>query len=250
MSIAPGCEPQSLLNCTSRLEYLNTDSALELGSSSQDLENICPTLREGMGCIDDYSMRCLPEDVRTYFASMYNGTTAVIKDLCTAGRFQTEYLKHAPCMDSAKTEYKECVDGYNGVMSRIDPQDQSHRDINLKVMCCTFANYIECSNRLVYEKCGQETAGFTERLLDRLAAPIIQEHCMKHVKSQDECNGIMTSWEQSLSDGTSPWDGEVDRGSHRITDPPGQRQVTGGSESTTAVMNLLTLLLLLLPALN
>ena len=71
---------------------------------------------------------------------------------------------------------------------------------------------------------------------------------MKHVKSQDECDGIMKSFERSLSDATI-WDGEVDRGT-RIPDPPGQRQVTGGSESTSAMMNLLTLLLLLLPALN
>ena len=106
---------------------------------------------DGLRCIDDYSTNCLDEDHRAYFLTLYNGTTQVIlvipksqchmshvtchnvtchnvtchmsqchiiisqviMDLCLAGEYQTEYLKHAGCMKSAQTEYDGCVDTHH-----------------------------------------------------------------------------------------------------------------------------------------
>ena len=84
---------------------------------------------DGLRCIDDYSTNCLDEDHRAYFLTLYNGTTQVIlviltsqchiiicqviMDLCLAGEYQTEYLKHAGCMRRAQTEYEACVDTYH-----------------------------------------------------------------------------------------------------------------------------------------
>ncbi|CAG0921270.1 unnamed protein product [Notodromas monacha] len=89
VSSEPGCETEVLLDCTKRLDYLNSDKALELGASQQDLENVCPTLQDGMQCINDYSNRCLPENIQAYFQSMYNGTMLVITELCRPGDFQS-----------------------------------------------------------------------------------------------------------------------------------------------------------------
>ena len=33
-------------------------------------------------------------------------------DLCHTGDYQTEYLRHAPCMRRAQTEYENCADEY------------------------------------------------------------------------------------------------------------------------------------------
>ena len=86
-------------------------------------------LMDGLRCIDDYSTNCLDEDHKAYFRTLYNGTKQVIlvnlmsqchiiisqvtMDLCLAGEYQTDYLKHARCMRSAQTEYESCVDTYH-----------------------------------------------------------------------------------------------------------------------------------------
>ena len=67
---------------------------------------------DGLRCIDDFTTKCLDEDHRAYFNTLYTGTTQVIMDLCKTGEYQTEYLKHARCMRNAQTEYESCVDIY------------------------------------------------------------------------------------------------------------------------------------------
>ena len=69
-------------------------------------------LMDGLRCIDDFTTKCLDEDHRAYFNTLYTGTTQVIMDLCKTGEYQTEYLKHARCMRNAQTEYESCVDIY------------------------------------------------------------------------------------------------------------------------------------------
>ena len=44
---------------------------------------------DGLRCIDDFTTKCLDEDHRAYFNTLYTGTTQVIMDLCQTGDYQT-----------------------------------------------------------------------------------------------------------------------------------------------------------------
>ena len=44
---------------------------------------------DGLRCIDDFTTKCLDEDHRAYFNTLYTGTTQVIMDLCQTGEYQT-----------------------------------------------------------------------------------------------------------------------------------------------------------------
>ena len=46
-------------------------------------------LMDGLRCIDDFTTKCLDEDHRAYFNTLYTGTTQVIMDLCQTGDYQT-----------------------------------------------------------------------------------------------------------------------------------------------------------------
>ena len=51
--------------------------------------NVYRKLMDGLRCIDDFTTKCLDEDHRAYFNTLYTGTTQVIMDLCQTGEYQT-----------------------------------------------------------------------------------------------------------------------------------------------------------------
>lgn len=185
------CQPHALLNCTSKLEELNNMSALNFGSSTSDLDKVCKPLKEGLQCIEEYAQRNLAPDVQAKFTQIYGGSVGVIKELCEPGSFQDEYLKHAQCMDSAKMQYKVCLDEYNSVVRSINTCSPAERVKNLKLMCCSFKEYIKCSQDLVFSRCNNDTAAFTEKFLVRLSNPVSTEHCAPYTANQADCEDLL-----------------------------------------------------------
>lgn len=46
------------------------------------------------------------------FKKMYAGISGVVKELCTRGPYQYEYLKHADCVKNVRAEYETCSKRY------------------------------------------------------------------------------------------------------------------------------------------
>ena len=44
----------------------------------------------------------------------------------------------------------------------------------MQLLCCSFQQYLHCSERIVNSTCGYETARFTKSFLDRMSGPLIQ----------------------------------------------------------------------------
>ena len=49
----------------------------------------CSKLMDGLRCIDEFTYRCLDNEHRNYFNTLYQGTTQVIIDLCQEGAYQS-----------------------------------------------------------------------------------------------------------------------------------------------------------------
>ncbi|CAG0888386.1 unnamed protein product [Cyprideis torosa] len=232
---AENCHPSRLQECTKDIEQINADSVMDLGTSSSDLDEVCPELKKGIQCIEDYSEQCLPDAVKSYFRSMYNGSTSVIQELCTPGEQQDEYLKHAECMDSAKYQYKICVDEHNSIVKKLDPKDpQSNRENTLKLICCSFREFISCAKGLV-SRCGEETANFTEHLLDRLATPVVQEHCMNHVEDMKDCDMMLVKYKMNEGKAVPEENGEDYEGDEDGENSSTQAQVKDGNGGSGVV---------------
>merc|ERR1711936_1237929 len=142
-------------------------------------------------CIDSFTTECLEAEHRAYFNTLYTGTTQVIVDLCQKGEYQTEYLQHAPCMRKAQTEYESCADEYQlriktlnkgGVASPEEEED------NVQVLCCSFQRYLHCSEHVVNNTCGMDTASFTKGFLDRMSGPLVQGHCQDYEMGSEMCS--------------------------------------------------------------
>ncbi|KAK4307714.1 hypothetical protein Pmani_020537 [Petrolisthes manimaculis] len=188
------CNNGDIAECVELLEVL-TNKDLGFAATVDELNNMCPVLLEGLQCIDNYTRRCLTQKHREYFNKLYAGTIRVIKDLCnTRGQYQEEYIRHAPCMRQVNPKYNVCsvtyhtkTAGLNHINEAEVQLSEDEKNRNVIILCCSFQEYLQCSERVVYETCGNETALFTKEFLDRMAGPIVQDLCQRYTYSLKTC---------------------------------------------------------------
>jgi len=110
--ISEDCAPAAMARCTDPLKVVTDNRDLGFATSMDELQEMCPKLMEGLRCIDDFTVRCLDREHRAYFNTLYAGTTQVIVDLCQQGAYQSDYLRHAPCMRQVQSGYERCASEY------------------------------------------------------------------------------------------------------------------------------------------
>ncbi|KAB7497102.1 Cytochrome P450 2L1 [Armadillidium nasatum] len=160
------CGNRDISQCTELLEVLTRK---EIG-----------VLLSGLQCIDNYTLRCLNPQHRSYFNELYAGTIRVIKDLCnTRGQYQQEYIRHAPCMRQVHPKYNRCSETYHEKTAKLN---KLYSLVKLKGegMSSLYVEYLQCSEQIVYETCGNVTAQFTRQFLNRMAGPIVQTKCSRY----------------------------------------------------------------------
>ena len=115
------------------------------------------------------------------------------------GPYQTEYLIHAPCMKSVQTQYQECSDRYQEKLKQIqaDPRSKvqgssSSSPDKVGLLCCSFQEYLDCSQHVVNNTCGFHTASFTKGFLDRMAKPLAKGHCQSYPSGSYHCQETTT----------------------------------------------------------
>lgn len=96
----------------------------------------CSDLYSGLSCIRSYTRRCMTLKQRDHFHKLYNGTSHFIKDLCKEGTYQDEFLRHAPCLQTVKSEYEVCAKSYQETMSLISQKESDEGQENdIKTVC-------------------------------------------------------------------------------------------------------------------
>jgi len=118
------CAPAAMSKCTDPLKVVTDNKDLGFATSKEELVKMCPKLMDGLRCIDDFTLRCLDREHRAYFNTLYAGTTQVIVDLCQEGPYQSDYLRHAPCMRLVQAGYERCAADYQTRIKALNAQTQ------------------------------------------------------------------------------------------------------------------------------
>ncbi|XP_056638172.1 uncharacterized protein LOC130446113 [Diorhabda sublineata] len=194
------CSFQNFIECAKPLSVL-TDSGLTFFNSKQDLEKVCPNLKEAIRCIHGFTRHCMNKEDRQHFKELFRGTGSMVHELCREGHYQQEYLKHAPCMTEISTENERCFENYTIAMDKLKSNtmqvDSSLIDITselkkkraiadegIRNVCCAFQEYIECSTTAVRNKCGYNTAEFSRNFLNKMSSTMLNVHCTEYGKRQ------------------------------------------------------------------
>ena len=100
-----------------------------------------------------------------------------------------DYLRHAPCMRQVQDGYERCADDYQIRIRHLNEGGATgagaeagavEEEENVQLLCCSFQNYLHCSEKVVNSTCGHETAKFTKGFLDRMSGPLIQVWILIH----------------------------------------------------------------------
>lgn len=98
---------------------LQTAGNLTFAPKREELDKLCPELNAGLRCIQSYTRRCMIQMQRNQFNKIYQGTAELIADLCQAGEYQREFLKHSPCLQNVRPQHALCAISYREEMSSI-----------------------------------------------------------------------------------------------------------------------------------
>ncbi|XP_017481944.1 PREDICTED: uncharacterized protein LOC108370922 isoform X3 [Rhagoletis zephyria] len=174
---------------------LHLTSEFSIGPAKKDeLDKLCNELKKGVRCIQSYTRRCMPLQQRNQFNKLYHGTNQFIRDLCIKGEFQDEYLKHAPCSEMAKKEFEVCANRYKETMVFLKPNknQESHENItlneNIKTICCSINELVDCSEDAARKICGPDAAKFTRELVDKYANSLTKLYCEDFTRHPEMCH--------------------------------------------------------------
>ncbi|KAI8436012.1 hypothetical protein MSG28_004148, partial [Choristoneura fumiferana] len=184
-------EEDLLQRCSMDLPVLSSPE-ISFALTREELDKSCINLRSGITCIDNYTSVCMEKHEQIVFKKIYAGISGVVKELCTRGPYQDEYLKHADCVKNVRAEYETCSKKYEITLTTLSnhqksdqystDEDVSHEDY-LRTVCCrktyqksSFQEYLLCSEQTVQRTCGDDAAVFTSKFLKQMASNIIKIH--------------------------------------------------------------------------
>lgn len=179
------CGEEMLTKCRYPLRVLTNNQVFMFAAKKEDLDSLCPDINEGLRCIDNYTRTCMDARQRGHFYRLYAGTSHVIQDICEDGPYQDEFLIHAPCLRAVKADHEACGVTYQKKINELTtyPNGTRRKDIDsesvVQNLCCSFRHYLTCSEDVVLDKCGPDTAEFTSQFLNRMSSSLLELHCDK-----------------------------------------------------------------------
>ncbi|XP_052861304.1 uncharacterized protein LOC128268292 [Anopheles cruzii] len=227
---AENCGQEELAKCARPFQVIQSSTDLSIATKKEDLDKICPDLNNGLQCIRSYTRRCMTLEQRNRFNKLYNGTHQFVRDLCREGEYQSEFLSHAPCLQLVKPDYEVCGRRYHHTVTAITQQSQqqsaehyqhhhdhehhqlqessghqherrhrrNHRtasrtdEDDVRTVCCSFLEYLDCSEAAARNTCGRDTAQFTRGFLDKMSSTLIKMYCEDYYKS-NKCPSVYSS---------------------------------------------------------
>ncbi|XP_058830953.1 uncharacterized protein LOC131689705 [Topomyia yanbarensis] len=214
---AENCGQEELARCARPFQVLQSSTDLSIATKKEELDKICPDLNTGLQCIRSYTRRCMTMEQRDRFNKLYNGTHQFVRDLCKEGPYQNEFLSHAPCLQRVKPDYEVCGRKYHNTVSVITQQQQQHQnhqarqerhhqqqqsnyhttagrdaEDDVRTVCCSFIEYLDCSESAAKKTCGSDTARFTRGFLDKMSSTLIKMYCEDYYRS-NKCPSAQSS---------------------------------------------------------
>ncbi|CAO1431686.1 unnamed protein product [Diamesa serratosioi] len=201
---AEDCGQEELVRCSKPLQMLQSTTDLSFTPRREELDKLCPDLKAGLNCIRSYTRRCMTFKQREQFMQIYKGTDEVIRDLCKEGAYQDEFLKHSPCLQTVKPQHEKCGIAYQDTMSSIfkakanqteqQQQQPSNANEDVKNVCCSFRDYLDCSEHVTRRACGAETGHFIRGFLNKMSSSLEKNYCEEYYKGgNNQCPNIFSS---------------------------------------------------------
>ena len=109
-------------------------------------------------------------------------------------------------MREVQSGYERCADEYQMRIKNLNQNSaagneaasssEEESDENVELLCCSFQEYLHCSESIVNSTCGHETARFTKSFLDRMSGPLIQVRGLSEGGNSQEMARLCMPYEE------------------------------------------------------
>ncbi|XP_052872883.1 uncharacterized protein LOC128278241 [Anopheles cruzii] len=89
-------------------------------------------------------------------------------------------------------QYQQLPEGYHPPNTTKSIEEEAEEE-RLKTVCCAFQKYMQCSEYTVRHACGDETALFTRRFLDKMSNTLMRMHCVDYTPESGKCRDYFSS---------------------------------------------------------
>jgi len=156
-----GCDQEDLEKCTKTFRGLKESNVVGLGDSIAYLQDTCPTMLEGIQCLDNFTTTCSKQPQKFFIEQMFRGPRDTIVQLCTDTPLRTEYLRHAPCLQRIKDDTPhQCQKN-----QELKPASAKE---GMRQSCCQLKEMMKCVYGVYEAKCGPEAANVMDTAIRTL----------------------------------------------------------------------------------
>jgi len=190
----PSCSTEAVSVCVSDLQAVTRNkSSVAFAATEEELNQVCKHLSESMKCVDSFTERCFAPQQRMAYRRLTSGAAQLIDDFCrNESRFRNVYLKHAGCYKMLQGFYNRCSEEFMAL--QMDLNDlKIDEDVRIRLACCQFSGYTQCTRIAVERHCGVEAADLAEDIIVKAGGRLLYTHC-----SQYHYNSIACSGEESV----------------------------------------------------
>ncbi|XP_076310220.1 uncharacterized protein LOC143225161 [Tachypleus tridentatus] len=181
------CHMRELDLCASTLLLFNQDDGI--AQTEADLDKQCTYIREVYQCLKNYTIDCMTPIQRELVGLFSEGSEKLLKEYCTVGTsIRDEYLKNAPCLNSASGENVECLRDLQVALEVIATAKFQNR---IPIACCAYRRYETCFRERLEKKCGKSAVEFIQELLRMAVSRVPEIICTGYGRNSTECTTLL-----------------------------------------------------------
>ncbi|XP_067142313.1 uncharacterized protein [Centruroides vittatus] len=155
------------------------------------LDSRCARLDAMWKCIDNFMDTCTAEEHHLIFDFMTDNQRMVINEFCLKGsKFQTEFLKYAPCLATAFANARHnCLNNLENLMYIVTGNDP---EIRVPTGCCYFNQFYECFFNHLEAACGKEAFPVVKKSIQMMNGNYIRNLCAAYNPSGNLCMDLLS----------------------------------------------------------
>lgn len=153
--------------------------------TAADLAIECEVQKASEACVREFLEKCVEGLGQIAGFSMLDSIKEEADDRCnTSSDYHKEYLKHAPCLNTAGPTVHKCL---QDLATGLDSATRLEKR-KIEGACCKFNVFKECHSNAAHKNCDADGIKFSDAWLQKFAGGLLSGLCRPF--KQDDCGNL------------------------------------------------------------
>jgi hypothetical protein len=193
------CHLREAENCINQIQKLGKGKdPTSIIATAKGLDRICNTIRDDtIKCIKTYSKKCATPLHRELLDLVLDQVMSRLTKFCKQDNpDRSAFLKESPCIHKkvlSTEEYKKtCNNNFLNTANQLDDTVTGNADDSHARMCCGYVTWIQCTDNMVLDKCGDNAIKQYQNFMGGLTGTLSNMACPKEMfpVESDQCKRL------------------------------------------------------------